>query len=50
MTKMLENYNTLFELEGLKKDEEEPVCEELARIILVKVSISDISLFHNANQ
>uniref|UniRef100_A0A8C3RGS1 Family with sequence similarity 13 member A n=1 Tax=Cyanoderma ruficeps TaxID=181631 RepID=A0A8C3RGS1_9PASS len=38
MTKMLENYNTLFELEGLKKDEEEPVCEELARIILVKVT------------
>ncbi|KAM6072142.1 protein FAM13A isoform 5-T5 [Theristicus caerulescens] len=36
MTKMLENYNTLFELEGLKKDEEKPVCEELTRIILVK--------------
>ncbi|XP_065548297.1 protein FAM13A isoform X5 [Lathamus discolor] len=36
MTKMLENYNTLFELDGLKKDEEKPVCEELARIILVK--------------
>uniref|UniRef100_A0A8C0II84 Family with sequence similarity 13 member A n=1 Tax=Bubo bubo TaxID=30461 RepID=A0A8C0II84_BUBBB len=43
MTKMLENYNSLFELEGLKKDEEKPVCEELARIILVKVSISNIS-------
>ncbi|XP_065693471.2 protein FAM13A isoform X6 [Patagioenas fasciata] len=40
MTKMLENYNTLFELEGLKKDEEKPVCEELARIILVKVTKS----------
>ncbi|XP_009068149.1 PREDICTED: protein FAM13A-like, partial [Acanthisitta chloris] len=36
MTKMLENYSTLFEQEGLKKDEENPVCEELARIILVK--------------
>ncbi|KAF4792122.1 hypothetical protein TURU_123569 [Turdus rufiventris] len=34
MTKMLENYNTLFELEGLKKDEEKPVCEELPGIIL----------------
>ncbi|KFV61474.1 Protein FAM13A, partial [Dryobates pubescens] len=43
MTKMLENYNTLFEFEGLKKDEEKPVCEELARIILVKVSICNIS-------
>eukprot|EP00076_Gallus_gallus_P013564 XP_015132101.2 protein FAM13A isoform X8 [Gallus gallus] len=40
MTKMLESYNTLFELEGLKKDEEKPVCEELARIILVKVTKS----------
>ncbi|KAM6206522.1 protein FAM13A isoform 2-T2 [Sarcoramphus papa] len=40
MTKMLENYNTLFELEGLKKDEEKPVCEELARIILVKMTES----------
>ncbi|NWR08646.1 FA13A protein, partial [Paradoxornis webbianus] len=33
MTKMLENYNTLFELEGLKKDE-----EDLARITLVKMT------------
>ncbi|XP_061230611.1 protein FAM13A isoform X2 [Neopsephotus bourkii] len=40
MTKMLENYNTLFELDGLKKDEEKPVCEELARIILVKMTNS----------
>ncbi|KAK2542878.1 Fam13a [Columba livia] len=40
MTKMLENYNTLFELEGLKKDEEKPVCEELAKIILVKMTKS----------
>ncbi|XP_042663777.1 protein FAM13A isoform X2 [Tyto alba] len=40
MTKMLENYNSLFELEGLKKDEEKPVCEELARIILVKMKKS----------
>ncbi|XP_014799516.1 PREDICTED: protein FAM13A isoform X5 [Calidris pugnax] len=40
MTKMLENYNTLFELEGLKKEEEKPVCEELARIILVKMTKS----------
>ncbi|XP_069711748.1 protein FAM13A isoform X4 [Phaenicophaeus curvirostris] len=40
MTKMLENYNTLFELESLKKDEEKPVCEELARIILVKMTKS----------
>ncbi|OXB72106.1 UNVERIFIED_CONTAM: hypothetical protein H355_012406 [Colinus virginianus] len=40
MTKMLESYNTLFEVEGLKKDEEKPVCEELARIILVKVTKS----------
>ncbi|XP_064306008.1 protein FAM13A isoform X7 [Phalacrocorax carbo] len=40
MTKMLENYNTLFELEGLKKDEEKPACEELARIILVKMTKS----------
>lgn len=47
MTKMLENYNTLFELEGLKKDEEETRCEDLARIILVKVSISDISFSHS---
>lgn len=47
MTKMLENYNTLFELEGLKKDEEKPVCEELARIILVKVSISNISFSYS---
>ncbi|XP_014745280.1 PREDICTED: protein FAM13A isoform X2 [Sturnus vulgaris] len=38
MTEMLENYNNLFELEGLKKDEEKPVCEELARIILVKMT------------
>lgn len=44
---MLENYNTLFELEGLKKDEEKPVCEELARIILVKVSISNISFSYS---
>ncbi|XP_025945933.1 protein FAM13A isoform X8 [Apteryx rowi] len=36
MAKMLENYSTLFELEGLKKDEGKPACEELARIILVK--------------
>lgn len=42
MTKMLENYSTLFELEGLNKDEEKPVCEDLSRIILVKVSISNI--------
>ncbi|XP_050751317.1 protein FAM13A isoform X1 [Gymnogyps californianus] len=42
MTKMLENYNTLFELEGLKKDEEKPVCEELARIILVKMTESTV--------
>ncbi|XP_053795903.1 protein FAM13A isoform X2 [Vidua chalybeata] len=40
MAKMLENYNTLFELEGLKKDEEKPVCEELAKIILVKMTKS----------
>ncbi|XP_064366529.1 protein FAM13A isoform X2 [Dromaius novaehollandiae] len=40
MTKMLENYSTLFELEGLKKDEEKPACEELARIILVKMTKS----------
>ncbi|XP_066042483.1 protein FAM13A isoform X3 [Chamaea fasciata] len=33
MTKMLENYNTLFELEGLKKDE-----EELARKTSVKMT------------
>ncbi|XP_056346619.1 protein FAM13A isoform X6 [Oenanthe melanoleuca] len=38
MIKMLENYSTLFELDGLKKDEEKPVCEELARIILVKMT------------
>ncbi|XP_064507968.1 protein FAM13A isoform X4 [Pseudopipra pipra] len=42
MTKMLENYNTLFELEGLEKDEEKPVCEELARIILVKMTKSTV--------
>ncbi|XP_067993446.1 protein FAM13A isoform X3 [Melanerpes formicivorus] len=42
MTKMLENYNTLFEFEGLKKDEEKPVCEELARIILVKMTKSTV--------
>ncbi|XP_074679188.1 protein FAM13A isoform X7 [Strix aluco] len=42
MTKMLENYNSLFELEGLKKDEEKPVCEELARIILVKMTKSTV--------
>lgn len=47
MTKMLENYNALFELEGLKKDEEKPVCEELAGIILVKVSISNISFSYS---
>nr|XP_009672806.1 PREDICTED: protein FAM13A [Struthio camelus australis] len=40
MAKMLENYSTLFELEGLKKDEEKPACEELARIILVKMTKS----------
>uniref|UniRef100_A0A8B9FIX7 FAM13A-like domain-containing protein n=1 Tax=Amazona collaria TaxID=241587 RepID=A0A8B9FIX7_9PSIT len=44
MTKMLENYNTLFELDGLKKDEEKPVCEELARIILVK--LESVSLMY----
>uniref|UniRef100_A0A663N091 Family with sequence similarity 13 member A n=1 Tax=Athene cunicularia TaxID=194338 RepID=A0A663N091_ATHCN len=42
MTKMLENYNSLFELEGLKKDDEKPVCEELARIILVKMTNSTV--------
>uniref|UniRef100_A0A8C8E7D2 Family with sequence similarity 13 member A n=1 Tax=Otus sunia TaxID=257818 RepID=A0A8C8E7D2_9STRI len=42
MTKMLENYNSLFELEGLKKEEEKPVCEELARIILVKMTKSTV--------
>ncbi|XP_071598964.1 protein FAM13A isoform X9 [Heliangelus exortis] len=42
MTKMLENYSTLFELEGLKKDEEKPVCEELARIFLVKMTNSTV--------
>lgn len=47
MTKMLENYNTLFELEGLKKDEEKPVCEELPGIILEEVSISNISFSHS---
>jgi len=47
MTEMLENYDTLFELEGLKKDEEKPVCEELARIILVKVSISNTSFSYS---
>ncbi|XP_047908118.2 protein FAM13A isoform X6 [Anser cygnoides] len=40
MTKMLESYNTLFESEGLKKEEEKPVCEELSRIILVKMTKS----------
>uniref|UniRef100_A0A493T3U1 Family with sequence similarity 13 member A n=1 Tax=Anas platyrhynchos platyrhynchos TaxID=8840 RepID=A0A493T3U1_ANAPP len=40
MTKMLESYNTLFESEGLKKEEEKPVCEDLSRIILVKVTKS----------
>ncbi|KAM9193724.1 protein FAM13A isoform 1-T1 [Mergus octosetaceus] len=44
MTKMLESYNTLFESEGLKKEEEKPVCEELSRIILVKLSIWEQSL------
>ncbi|CAM4657250.1 protein FAM13A isoform X1 [Lepidochelys kempii] len=38
MAKMLENYNTLFELEHTKKDDENHACEELARIILVKAS------------
>lgn len=47
MTKMLESYNTLFESEGLKKEEEKPVCEELSRIILVKVSISNIALLYS---
>ncbi|KGL83184.1 Protein FAM13A, partial [Tinamus guttatus] len=47
MTKMLENYSTLFDLEGFKKDEEKPACEELARIILVKVSISNILFSYN---
>ncbi|XP_051474875.1 protein FAM13A isoform X4 [Apus apus] len=42
MIKMLENYNTLFEFEALKKDEEKPVCEELARIILVKMTKSTV--------
>ncbi|XP_064004655.1 protein FAM13A isoform X5 [Pogoniulus pusillus] len=42
MTKMLENYNSLFELEGLKKDEEKPVCEELTKIILVKMTKSTV--------
>ncbi|XP_067413267.1 protein FAM13A isoform X1 [Emydura macquarii macquarii] len=36
MARMLENYNTLFELEHTKKDDENHACEELARIILVK--------------
>ncbi|XP_035182191.1 protein FAM13A isoform X5 [Oxyura jamaicensis] len=40
MTKMLESYTTLFESEGLKKEEEKPVCEELSRIILVKMTKS----------
>ncbi|XP_061848388.1 protein FAM13A isoform X4 [Colius striatus] len=40
MTKMLENYNTLFELESSKKDEEKSVHEEVARIILVKMTKS----------
>ncbi|XP_032916205.1 protein FAM13A isoform X4 [Catharus ustulatus] len=38
MKKMLENYNTLFELEGLKKDEEKPVCEGLSGIILEEMT------------
>ncbi|XP_050799953.1 protein FAM13A isoform X2 [Gopherus flavomarginatus] len=38
MAKMLENYNTLFELERPQKDDENHACEELARIILVKAS------------
>ncbi|XP_030420712.1 protein FAM13A isoform X6 [Gopherus evgoodei] len=38
MAKMLENYNTLFELECPQKDDENHACEELARIILVKAS------------
>ncbi|XP_074849720.1 protein FAM13A isoform X4 [Carettochelys insculpta] len=40
MTKMLENYNAFFELEHTKKDDENHACEELARIILVKVAKS----------
>lgn len=44
MAKMLENYNTLFELEHTKKDDENHACEELARIILVKVSTCNIAL------
>ncbi|XP_065453567.1 protein FAM13A isoform X10 [Chrysemys picta bellii] len=40
MAKMLENYNTLFELEHTKKDDENHACEELARIILVKITKS----------
>ncbi|XP_010221569.1 PREDICTED: protein FAM13A-like [Tinamus guttatus] len=47
MTKMLENYSTLFDLEGFKKDEEKPACEELARIILVKEPTWEKSLSVN---
>ncbi|XP_062430198.1 protein FAM13A isoform X1 [Rhea pennata] len=47
MTKMLENYSTLFELESLKKEEEKPPCEELARIILFKEPTWEKSLSVN---
>ncbi|XP_014455872.2 protein FAM13A isoform X5 [Alligator mississippiensis] len=38
MATMLENCHTLFELEHAKQDVEQHPCEELARIILVKIA------------
>ncbi|XP_019381599.1 PREDICTED: protein FAM13A isoform X3 [Gavialis gangeticus] len=44
MATMLENCNTLFELEPAKQDAEQHPCEELARIILVKEASCEQSL------
>lgn len=40
MAKILENYNTLFEVEYTEIDNQR--CENRARLIIVKVSDSDI--------
>ena len=47
MAKILENYNTLFEVEYMENDNQR--CENLARLIMVKVSQLWYLIFSIAN-
>ena len=47
MAKILENYNTLFEVEYMENDNQR--CENLARLIIVKVSQLWYLIFSIAN-